>query len=76
MEKKIDTLRALMAANEWRKAVAFAAQFPRLGAHKSAITAAHGAYTNPRFFLQLGKDLDALKVQGRAALINRYGVDS
>ena len=33
----------------------------------------HGAYTNPRFFAQIGKDVEALKDAGRAALIDRFG---
>ena len=32
---------------------------PRLGAHRNAILDAHTAYTNPRFIVQIGRDVDA-----------------
>ena len=70
--KKIDTLRQLMQQNDWQKALSLAAKFPRLGKERNAILDAHGAYTNPRFAAQMGKDLDALKLGGINALRARY----
>lgn len=61
-----------MAAGRWQKAISVAAKFPHLGEHRNAILGAHGAYTNPRFYEQIGKDIDALKEAGHAALITRY----
>lgn len=61
-----------MAAERWQEALRLAATFQDLGPQRAAILSAHSAYTNPRFMLQLGKDLDALKAAGRAALVARY----
>ena len=72
--KKIDLVRAAMAANDWRGAVAIAAKFPRLGDEKDAIMAAQEAYTRPDFQRQLGRDVEALKAAGIAALRGKYGV--
>jgi hypothetical protein len=70
---KIAQLRAAMAAHDWERALRLAARFPRLGAHKAAIVRAHEAYTNPRFYKQIGQDPEKLKAEGRRALIERYG---
>lgn len=70
--KKIDVLRGLMAAGEWRRAIAYAAAFPRLGEHKAAIERAHLAWTNPRFAAQIKLDIEAAKAAGVEALKARY----
>lgn len=62
-----------MAAGRWQEAIRLAAQFQDLGAERAAILDAHAAYTNPRFMLQLKRDLEALKRAGREALERRYG---
>lgn len=72
-EKKIDVLRAHMAAGRWREALALAARFPRLGEHKAAIVRGHEAHSHPRFYASLGRDPDLLQAIGRAALEARYG---
>lgn len=72
MDTKLSAVTTAMEANDWQRAIALAAKFPRLGAERNAILDAHGAYTNPRFAAQLGKDLDALKLAGIAALRARY----
>ena len=72
MLKKIDVLRGLMAAGDWREAIGYAAAFPRLGAHKAAIERAHLAYTNPRFAAQIKLDIEAAKAAGVEALKARY----
>lgn len=61
-----------MGENDWPRAIALAAKFPRLGAARNAILDAHGAYTNPRFAVQLGKDIEQIKTLGIAALTARY----
>lgn len=62
-----------MAAGDWQSAIRIAARLPRLDVHRAAILDAHMAYTNPRFALQIGKDICALIAAGRAALIARFG---
>ena len=34
---KLDTLKAAAAAGDWQRAVAIAARFPRLGAHRTSL---------------------------------------
>ncbi len=73
MTKKIDQLRALMAAGEWRAAISMASKFPRNGEHAQAIARAQEAYMRPEFQRQIGRDPDALIEAGRKALEARYG---
>jgi hypothetical protein len=61
-----------MRAGDWQLALRLAARFPQLGEHAAAIVRGHEAYANPRFYLQLGEDLDVLKSEGKRALIARY----
>ena len=72
MDTKLSAVQAAMQAENWRLAIRLAARFPRLGDHRNAILDAHGAYTNPRFAAQLGRDVEALKTLGRNALVARY----
>lgn len=71
--KKIDALRREMKAGSWARAIALAAKFPRLGAEEAAIKQAHEAFTRPDFQRQLGRDVEALKNIGIAALRGKYG---
>lgn len=73
METKLSQLVALMEAGEYRKALAFAARFPRLGDQRDAILSGHQAATNPRWYKALGKDPEAIYQAGVAALHARYG---
>ena len=75
MKTKLESLKRSAAAGDWRKAVAIAARFPRLGEHRGAILDAHLAYTNPRFLVQIGRDVDECIAAGQSALIVRYGLD-
>lgn len=75
-ETKLSQLRAHMEAGEWEKAIAIAARFPRLGAHRNAILDARTAYTNPRFIAQIGRDVNACIEAGKSALIAAYGLDA
>ena len=70
---KIRRLKAAMQGGHWRLALRIAARFPRLGTYKTAIVRAHEAYSNARFYRQLGYDSEQLKAAGRRALIKRYG---
>ena len=72
MDTKLSAVQAAMQADDWQLAIRLAARFPRLGEHRNAILDAHGAYTNPRFAAQLGRDVEALKTLGRNALVARY----
>lgn len=70
--KKIDQLRGFMAAGDWTSALRLAARFPRLGDEKVVITRAWDSLQNPSFYLQIGKDPDALFAAGVAALRAKY----
>lgn len=72
MERKIDTLRAMMNRGDWNGALRLASTFARLGTHRTAIIRGHEAFTNPRFYESIHKNPDALIAEGIAALKARY----
>jgi hypothetical protein len=74
MDTKLSQLKAAAARDDWRTAIAIAARFPRLGAHRNAVLDAHTAFTNPRFLAQIGKCPDAAIAAGRSALIAAYSI--
>jgi hypothetical protein len=76
METKLQTLKTAAAAGDWQKAFSIAARFPRLGAHRNAVLDAHSAYTNPRFLVQIGRDVNACIDAGKSALIAAYRLDA
>jgi hypothetical protein len=73
MQSKLSQVKAFMAAGQWQEALRIAARFHDLGEQKAAIKRAHEAYDNPRFYVQLGHNIDALNESGRAALLDRFG---
>jgi hypothetical protein len=75
METKLQTLKNAASAGDWQKAIAIAARFPRLGAHRNAVLDAHSAYTNPRFLTQTGRDVNACIDAGKSALIAAYSLN-
>ena len=70
--KKIDMLKNAMISLDWNKALSIASKFPRLGEHKNDIVRAHEALINPRFYAQLGFNLDEVLQKGIQALRERY----
>lgn len=73
MTTKLSILQGHMKAGEWKKAIALAAKFPRLGVYRVAILDAHTAVVNPSFTRQLRRDPDADIAAGIAALRLAYG---
>jgi hypothetical protein len=73
METKLSIVKKHMALNNWQEAIRLASKFSQLGEHRAAILDANLAYTNPRFMVQIKKDLNELKNNGRLSLINRFG---
>lgn len=71
-QTKISQLRALMAAGDKKRALAFAAKFPQLGQHRDAILRGHQAFTNPSFTKAIKRDPDADIEAGWAALNDAY----
>ena len=76
MQTKLSTLETAFFAGDFKKAIAIAAKFPRLGEHRNAILDAHMAFTNPRFLRQVGRDVDACIEAGKSALIAAYRLDT
>ena len=74
-EKALGRIRALMNAGDWKGALKLAASWHDLGEDKDAIESAVAAKGNPRFYVALGKDPDALYEAGIAALKKRYAED-
>ena len=74
MKTKLAQIQERMRAGDWQRAVAMAAKLPQLGKQRNAILDAHMAYTNPRFAVQLRRDIDVLKNTGHTALIERFGM--
>lgn len=66
-------IRALVQAGRLREAVLRAAKFQDLGEHRERILSAREAYQRPEFQRQIGKDPEALIIDGIAALRERYG---
>jgi hypothetical protein len=69
---KLSLLRAAATKGDWTCALSIAAKFPQLGAHKAAITRAHGAIqnpTDPRYqdFLGRAAPAEVLGTQRRVA---------
>jgi len=70
---KTAIIRKHMERVDWRAAISQASKLPRLDKHRVPILDAQGAYTNERFYRQIGKDPAALITAGRAALVERFG---
>ena len=75
MDTKLSLLKQAAARDDWRKAIAIAARFPRLGEIRSAVLDAHTAYTNPRFMSQIGRCPETAIAAGRLALISAYRIE-
>ena len=75
METKLSILKTYAFKNDWKKAIAIAAKFPNLGDERNAILDAHTAYTNPRWTIQMGRDVNATINLGIKALIIRYNLE-
>lgn len=75
METKLSKLKAAAMNNDWQKAVAIAARFPRLGNIRAQVLDAHMAYTNPRFAVQIGKNIEFCIENGKSALMDAYGIE-
>ena len=74
MKTKLSQLKQYATENNWKKAIAIAAKFYDLGIERNAILDAHIAYTNPRWTIQLGKDVESTINAGINALRSRYGI--
>ena len=68
----LERLVALLRAGDDRAALRMASRWPRLGQEGAAIRAGWDAAAHPGFYVQVGKDPEALVRAGVAALRRRY----
>ena len=74
MQTKLSQLKDAYYAGNTAKAIRIAAKFPDLGAHRNAILDAHIAITNPRWTLNMKRDVDQTIAAGIDALRIRYSL--
>ena len=74
MNTKLNKLKTAAMNKDWQKAIAIAARFPRLGNIREQVLDAHMAYTNPRFAVQIGKNIEFCIENGKSALMDAYGI--
>ncbi len=72
METKLEKLKGLWAAGDFRAALKLASSWPRLGAHKEAIQRGWAATTNGAIYRQMGQDPEHLYRVALAALAVQY----
>lgn len=69
---KLSKVVAAVRAGDWPLAFRIAAKFPDLGAERAAIVRAHEALVRPEFYKELGLDIEAVILEGKAAIYARY----
>ena len=74
MQTKLSQLKDAYYAGNTAKAIRIAAKFPDLGAHRNAILDANIAITNPRWTLNMKRDVDQTISAGIDALRIRYSL--
>ena len=78
MQTKLQTLKDYMAAGNHTAALKLAASWGKRGlgggTHAEAITQAHSANGNRRFYESIGKNPDELVAKGIQAIRERYGI--
>lgn len=74
MQTKLNQLKDAYHAGDTAKAIRIAARFPDLGAHRNAILDANIAITNPRWTLNMKRDIEQTIAAGIDALRNRYSL--
>lgn len=72
MQTKLSQVKAAYESGNFKKAIQIAAKFHDLGQERAAILDAHIALTNPRWTIQLNKNIDATIDAGIKALALRY----
>ena len=70
---KLSKVKAAFESGNLQEALRIASKFPDLGEQANDIKRGHEAFAHPRFWQELGYDMDYLKEKGRAALCARWG---
>ncbi len=71
---KLGAIRAAAAAGQWGEALRIAASMSHLGKQRGPILTARGAMLNPDFYLELGRNPDALFDEGVKAMKERWSL--
>jgi hypothetical protein len=69
---KTEKVRLAIRQHRWYEALKIAAKFRHLGEHKATIERAWAAYSNPRFYQEMGQNPDELIRLGQVALMELY----
>lgn len=72
METKLSQVKAAYQAGNFKKAIQIASKFYDLGNERALILDAHLALTNPRWTMQLNKNIEQTIEAGVKALAIRY----
>ena len=72
MKTKLSILLTYMYNENWRAALKLASSFHCLGPHKKVIQQGWGAFTQPNFYKQIGKNPEQLINYGISALKEKY----
>jgi hypothetical protein len=74
MKTKLEQVKELWLAGNKIEALRIVKSFPRLGDEKKAIEQAWASHQSPSFYIQIGKDPEALIGQGLQAIAHRYSL--
>jgi hypothetical protein len=70
---KLEQVKQAYANGNYKDALRIAAKFPQLGDERKAITLASECFSNPRFYQQVGVNIDQTINDGVKALAGKYG---
>ena len=70
---KLEQVKQAYATGNYKDALKIAAKFPQLGNERKAITLANECFSNPRFYKQVGVNIDQAIADGVKTLGAKYG---
>jgi hypothetical protein len=70
---KLEQVKQAYATGNYKDALRIAAKFPQLGDERKAITLANECFSNPRFYKQVGVNIDQAIADGVKTLGAKYG---
>ncbi|RIZ67076.1 MAG: hypothetical protein D0531_01160 [Methylococcales bacterium] len=70
---KLEQVKQAYATGNYKDALRIAAKFPQLGNERKAITLANECFSNPRFYKQVGVNIDQAIADGVKTLGAKYG---
>ena len=70
---KLEQVQQAYKNGNYKDALRIAAKFPQLGNERKAITLANECFSNPRFYKQVGVNIDQAIADGVKTLGAKYG---